>query len=179
MNERRIQLTLARELRSELCCAPNYTPRHWWECDVWAVMRSRLEVEFEIKLSVADFKADAKKSGYANKIGAARGSIGRTTKMDLLANCPEYGPSRFVYVIPRELEAEITPLLPDFAGLWTIDTRGSDDRLYWVVRKERPGTRRHNRKVSKGEIRLCQSRMWYRYWEALRDNDRLIYEVAR
>jgi len=40
---------------------PNYTPAHWFECDLIRVTKAGYLEEFEIKISVADFKADAKK----------------------------------------------------------------------------------------------------------------------
>lgn len=63
MNERTIQLALFQHLRSTcVCAAPNYTPDGWWECDVWAVTRAGYGIEYEIKLSVHDFRADKQKA---------------------------------------------------------------------------------------------------------------------
>jgi len=40
---------------------PNYTPRGWWECDVFELTKAEMFVEYEIKLSRADFRADRNK----------------------------------------------------------------------------------------------------------------------
>ena len=43
------------------CCMPNYTPRDWWECDVFCVSKAGYFTEYEIKLTAQDFRADAQK----------------------------------------------------------------------------------------------------------------------
>lgn len=41
---------------------PNFTPKTWWECDIFSVNDNGMMYEHEIKLSVQDFRADFKKT---------------------------------------------------------------------------------------------------------------------
>ena len=41
---------------------PNYTPATWWENDLFQVTKAGYWVEFEIKRSISDYRADFKKS---------------------------------------------------------------------------------------------------------------------
>lgn len=165
-SERTIQLAILSEIRSSIVCAcPNYTPSHWWECDLWAVTKAGYAVEYEIKISVQDFKADAAKGKVPwndNYVGA----LPRTTKHTELAAFNPRGPSRFFYVIPTELEEAIKPILPAWAGLGLFDGgRGV------VFVKSAPSL--HRVKVKPREIRLAQTRMWHRYWDAISQLERL------
>jgi len=165
-SERTIQLAILSEIRSSIVCAcPNYTPSHWWECDLWAVTKAGYGVEYEIKISVQDFKADASK-GKVPRNDNYVGSLPRTTKHTELAAFNPRGPSRFFYVIPTELEDAIRPILPPWAGLGLFD---GDRRVVFV--KAAPSL--HRVKVKPREIRLAQTRMWHRYWNAIGQLDRL------
>lgn len=96
-------------------CMPHYTPRRWWECDVFELTRAGYFREYEIKLSVSDFRADGQKSKF-NRL-----TLQTRNKHQLLAGRSVDGPSQFFYVTPQGL---IRPQdLPEFAGLieffWT------------------------------------------------------------
>ena len=163
-NERTIQLAIMRETRSSLLtAAPNYTPVGWWECDVWGVTKARYVVEYEIKLSVNDFRNDAEKA--RERWTREDGWMTDTTKHAALASGDRRGPSRFFYVVPSELQSKIEPRLPAWSGLGLFDGR----RVFFV--KEAP--KLHTHKVRIREVRLAQNRMWYRYWESLADLDRI------
>lgn len=105
------------------CVVPNYTPRHWWECDVFEVTRSGYFVEYEVKLSFADFVKDRQKM----KEGQYRLTAGRydgtrdpgIKKHDQLTNRAAGIPSRFWYVCEQTIATQIVSkmLLPEWAGL--------------------------------------------------------------
>ncbi len=160
MNERYIQLRLKSLLQSScVVIAPNYTPMDWWECDLWAVTRNGYAAEYEIKLSVADFRADAKKSALRSKSGI--GWVEQNKHEQIRTS--EHAPSRFYYVVPKDMQS-LLPEIPEWAGFIVVDG--------WPkIVKAAP--RLHNRKARKREIRLAQTRMWHRYWACLGDIERM------
>lgn len=90
---------------------PNYTPKQWWECDVMEITASGFFREYEVKLTVGDFLADAK------KVRAEDRYLGRlsTTKHSRLVLADPCGPCQFWYVTPEGL---LHPsMVPDWAGL--------------------------------------------------------------
>ena len=98
----------------------NYTPKDWWECDVFEITDAGYFREYEIKLSAGDFKADAKKE----KRGWDYDHLTRKVtnpliggKHEMLANGDTRGPSAFSFVIPEGL----IPIesIPAWAGLIT------------------------------------------------------------
>jgi hypothetical protein len=85
----------------------NYTPLDWFEADCFEITKSGYFVEWEIKISLADFKADRHKEDKYFKNGK---------KHDRLLARDIKGPTRFYYVAP---EGMIKPEdLPPWAGLW-------------------------------------------------------------
>ncbi len=163
-SERAIQLAIADDIRSSVVVAvPNYTPVKWWEADLWAVTKAGYAVEYEIKVSLADFKGDTKKASRIFDPDAQTFDLQK--KHDRLAACDPSGPSRFFYVVPVELRSAVEARLPAWAGLGLIQS----NRVRFV--KQAPTL--HRVKVGRREIQLALRRMWYRYWQAIRDVERL------
>lgn len=91
---------------------PRYTPPNWWECDVAEVTKADLLVEYEIKVSRADFKIDRLKSRVVYRTGI------KELKHHLLRDRHTSGPSRFWYVTPVGL---LNPTeIPKWAGLLEV-----------------------------------------------------------
>ncbi len=124
---------------------PNYTPGGWFECDVFAVTKAGYGVEFEIKVTAADFKRDAEK----------------TSKHELLAARSERAPSRFWYVVPSGLTS---PLLPEYAGLMTFN----GNRI--AIARDAP--RLHSALVPENTLSHALSVCYWRYWRERRSNSR-------
>jgi hypothetical protein len=82
---------------------------HRWhhKPDVMGVERGRRVLEIEIKRSVADFKADAKKRIWGYR------SLGYAV------------PFKFWYLVPPELVEEILPMVPAGLGLLTVGPKTS------------------------------------------------------
>lgn len=188
MTERQIQLAIIRTITPSICCAaPNYTPNGWWECDLWAVTKAGYAVEYEIKLTAADFNADKHKrstklvdrdlcedAGYRSEYPHRPDG-----KMWLPVNKHELalkgcGPSKFFYVFPAEL-AHLEPRVPAWAGV----AIAGGDRYSRGIRGLREAPRLHKNKVSKREIAVCQRRMWYRYWQGLEQIQRMCDDRKR
>jgi len=106
---------------------PNYTPENWFECDLFRVTKAGYAEEFEIKLSVADFKADAKKGPDDNdrllhellpdNHWRKQKFDGRTKHERLSAGDP-LGPIRFWFAMPEVVAAKVE--IPVWAGLVTF-----------------------------------------------------------
>lgn len=98
---------------------PNYEPKQWFECDVFELTEAGFFREYEIKLSRADFKADARKcrTNYEPS-GRADGSLYESrheNKHASLAARATHGPTRFWYVCPSDLLT--VEEMPEWAGL--------------------------------------------------------------
>lgn len=107
--ESEIQVRLFNEFRSgSTLIIPNYTPRGWFECDLFRVTKAGYGYEYEIKVTAADFRADRKKIQPRSRRRPSE------KKVDLLEAraCPIRG---FWYVMPIDL----VPVedVPPWAGL--------------------------------------------------------------
>jgi hypothetical protein len=143
---------------------PNYTPPQWWECDLCVVTKANLWAEYEIKLSLSDLRADARKACERyekcrpHHRGGRRGLYTRRTivvnKHEALKRGEPFGPSRFFYVVPRELADHVPP----WAGLWIISPSGG------YVRKHRESKRLHRHAVQRSFITAMQTAAYHRFW---------------
>lgn len=158
MTERQIQNALfwplCRKGHQNIC--PNYTPRGWWECDLFSVTRAGFMVEHEIKISVADFRNDAKKEGrhYDRE---ARELLIRNKHAQLALADPK-GPARFFYVVPEGLVGAAD--VPEWAGL--IHMQVSRYGLRPETVKEAP--KLHRVKADSGIRAHVESVFAHRYW---------------
>lgn len=165
VNAYQIQLALMREcFRRHLCC-PNYTPSGWWECDVFEVTKAGCFYEYEIKLSVADFKADARKEnrkwidGYGED---AKYDV--TNKHDLLSKGDSRGPQRFFFVVPKELADQI--VIPAWAGLITVRYyESAKSRFKASIQTEKDAPRLHKQKVNPKVLEHVRGIFYYRFME--------------
>lgn len=124
MNEKLIQrsLMLGRYSRSIVC--PNYTPKDWFECDLIEVTKSGFFREYEIKLTLSDFRADRSKK--ANKRVFVDGQLTTElqSKHQRLADGDINGPVQFWFVCPKGLIPHTE--LPAWSGL--IEVEASNPR---------------------------------------------------
>jgi len=156
LTARSIGVTIFNKLHSasELII-PRYTPPKWWECDVWRLTKSGYEQEFEIKLTMQDYRIDVLKERSTGWVYDP--SIGRMApreaelKHDLLAGS-DRGPQRFWYVVP---DAMMGVEVPEYAGLMVAG------RYSVAVLKEAP--KRHKRKWEGDRADLLRS-FYHRYW---------------
>ncbi len=161
MNEKVFQNALFddRVRRGVKLMCPNYTPKRWWECDLFTVTEAGYSTEYEIKLTKYDFMKDAAKSDNSYDARRARRS-GREMpgKHELLAARSERCPNRFFYVVPDGMltEAEV----PEWAGLITIENYHGRWRPSTL--KEAP--RLHKTKISEEQLKHLHSVFYYRYW---------------
>lgn len=161
MTERAIQtaLWIAKHKTHSLMC-PCYTALDWWEADMFAVTKAGFAVEFEIKISVRDFKEDAgkKREVYDKELkdAGAKWPYREVLKHELLAKRYEHGPSRFYYVCPDGVLT--TDMMPEWAGLLHYHPR----RWRFSVEKEAPQL--HRIPVRPCVISHLTGVFQWRYW---------------
>lgn len=137
MTAKDIQRRLIFDLYKRSFVIPNYTPKGWWECDLFELTEAAFFREYEIKISRADFKSDASKSQtrahWRTNLYANAAELETTdTKHSLLAERSVRGPSNFSFVVPDGL---IEPSeLPEWAGLIYASASKGNHRPPWNVR---------------------------------------------
>ncbi len=153
MNEGIITRSLCADNYAANTVIANFTPPNWWENDVCMVTKSGYWIEYEVKLTVADFRVDSQKQKEV--LPRAWGEpVKFENKHDLLANT-ERGPCRFFYVVPEGLLAN--EQLPVWAGL--IEVVGTaQSRVYFREKVAAP--RRHKRKDESLVSRIHESCYW-------------------
>lgn len=105
---------------------PRFTPPSWFECDVAEITKAGFFVEYEIKTTITDFHADAKKRLPAVRWTFAEGwlekPIEQPTKHERLASRDEQGPARFFFVSQSGVIPE--SVIPEWSGLiWIAGNR--------------------------------------------------------
>lgn len=122
-----IALTLMRERYRRNFCLPNYTPAKWWECDVFELTEAGYFREYEIKLTLSDFKADAKKENVLRTGSWPNMVETRRRKHDCFGH--ECGPRQFWYVVPEGLLT--VEQVPTWAGLIEVFDLRPGHISYW------------------------------------------------
>lgn len=159
MNAREIAVAVMADRWQRSFCLPGYTPRNWWECDVFELTGAGFFREYEIKLSRADFKRDAEKDGWAGHWDPGEG---RKNKHELLAQGDARGPVQFWFVVPEDLVT--VDEVPEWAGL--LYFRENKERRLWerpgyiVARKKAP--RLHNTRLDPKVERHARGITYYR-----------------
>ena len=160
LNEWLVQRDLIHRL-NEKWMLTNFTPFDWWECDLFCLNRNMRWKEIEIKLSVADFKADQKKDRYHPDDDWAYGpQPPKQKKHELLSAGHEHCPNLFYYCMPNEIVEKVE--IPEYAGLMTFDY--SDDSMSYIkIIKRAP--KLHDNKMDKtifGQLSLSATNRYLR-----------------
>lgn len=146
MNESRIQDYLYQwlEKRGQLFITPNVKLYGKRECDLVSVSLNKMITEYEIKISVADFKRDFKDK--ALKHTYLRG--GNTFKV--------YTPNYFCFVFPAQVYRDDLEI-PFYSGVIAIGKSGNAR----VIKKAK---RIHTLPASERDINYLSRGLMYRYW---------------
>lgn len=116
------------DVKNHQLALPNLRSVYRWEMDLFSVTRAWLTHEYEIKVTLADFRADAKK---------------RAKHQDLALEYINTGPNYFWYAIGGfELSADE---VPSYAGLLRVYWH--ERWQQWTVAVERQARRRHPHKM--------------------------------
>jgi hypothetical protein len=103
--------------------APNFQTIYMNECDVISVNKRNLTHEFEIKISLSDFKADFKKTQKHRLLKTGKGTVvhrGKKTNQISFQTC-----NYFYYVCPACLIHQ--DMIPSYAGLIWVHYDGRID----------------------------------------------------
>lgn len=152
MNEKTIQNALWRSvlMRSSKVVVPNFTPRKWFECDVFSVSKAGYWSEWEIKLSVKDFVADAtKKNIFGGKLLEKHAALREADS----SRCPSY----FWFVLSEEVAAKV--VVPEWAGVRII--RPGRRPTFTM---DRPARRLHKEPAGESLVKQAMVACYWRYW---------------
>lgn len=183
MTERDIQRELYWSRRGGCSLiVPNYTPWSWFECDIFAVTKIGYFHEYEIKLTISDFKADRHKTrarGHWENGRWLRHPV--QTKHARLASADIRGPSRFTYVVPEGMvvldppeRIDPTACLPDWAGLiYVVPIMSDGYPVRYRLSSVRTGPRLHREKVTPRTVEHARRVCYYRMWSERMTTDEL------
>lgn len=161
MTEADVINIILRDRWAKSFCLPRYTPSKWWECDVFEVTKSGYFREYEVKLTLADFKADAKKERRPymtyNQQTMDWDVPALESKHGLLGAENYRGPSRFWYVTPARLIPR--EMLPTWAGLIEIEPSHARD---WREREAVPAPVLHRSKIDSAVMDHARGICYYR-----------------
>lgn len=160
----RIASRLISERMQKSFVIPRYTPANWFECDVFEVTKSGYFREYEIKMTRADFFADAKKQKNINEMVQVDGrwtfsKVPQRTKHQRVESKDVSGPTQFWFVVPDGL---IVPEeCPAWAGL--ICVRVTEDPNYIPVLQRVQAPRLHGKKLDDKVLRHAQGVCYWRF----------------
>ena len=138
---------------------PRYTPARWWEADVFEITRAGYFREYEIKLTRADFLADAekRKEQRFRRVGLPTND---QTKHERVQQGDPAGPSQFWFVTPAGL---LTPeMVPPWAGLIEMCVRRPGKPLWMHETVVKVAPRLHREKFELKRRRHAESVLYYR-----------------
>ena len=155
--ELEVQVALFNILQGKKLVLPNFTPWKWWECDIFSLSNAGYYAEYEIKLSVSDFKADAKKCDRVRRV-----------KHENMRNPAMCGPNNFYYVMPKEISDLVE--IPEWAGLVTVISGENyfTKKPYTSARITKLAPRLHNKKCDSRIIEQAEKCIYWRMWSALK-----------
>lgn len=140
------------------------------EMDIFALRKSGLLDEVEVKISVSDFKADFKKSvtiqypfPVYNEGSSYPARYGKANKHEKIAS-GKTPCNRFYFLVPEAISNKIS--VPDHAGLLVWKDNDS-----YGIREVKPAPLLHRTKVDKDFIFSIVSKCHFKMWDLIRDND--------
>lgn len=161
-----ISLMGSERVRRNLC-VPRYTPPGWFECDVFEVTRPGFFCEYEVKLTLRDFKDDNQKRMAKRPHQWGTPEIWEN-KHDLLSRGDVRGPSQFWFVTPPGLVTHTD--LPVWAGLIELDDRGECHRpsQRWTISELVKAPNLHRNKFDPKHRERAVGACYYRFHDLLR-----------
>lgn len=142
-----------------------------WESDLLLVTNSGYYYEFEVKITLSDFKRDFDKTAKHQimRSGKKESRSYRKVNGKVVESVREYPrkrPNYFFYAVPYYLEEKVSELVPEYAGLVVIDEGGHP-----ITRKKAP--KLHS---DKNDINL-QDKFYHNWRNAKSNNERLTKEI--
>ncbi len=129
-----------------LTAVPNFYIENDWdktfECDLFVITKSLITIEYEIKMTKADYLKDFEKRTTLSK------------KHDLIENGERT--NRFYFVLERDIDV----VVPKYAGL--IEFKVYDGYIRFEKKKDAPLL--HKNKAEDKLIRRCANKLLWRYY---------------
>lgn len=159
MNAKQIQREIIESRWRTSTTVPNYTPKNWFECDVFEVTKSGYFREYEVKISRADFFADAEKFKRQWKDLTSSEEITKSKHNELARGALE-GPSEFYFVTPINI-VQLSDI-PSWSG-WIVaeDSPRRRQRVNIVTVKKAP--RLHKVKINPEIEQHARGVCYYRF----------------
>lgn len=118
-------------------CLPNFY-LHNCECDIMLIMPSGISSEFEVKLTKADFKNDAKKQIHHFRVHS-----GNKLEYVLQGGLTNY----FYYILPEELIPILENDIPSKFGICYLEKGKYVNNDYYSFHYHRQATQLHKNKI--------------------------------
>lgn len=163
MTEAEIQRALNQSFRKSMAVIPNVY-LFGEESDLLRIMKNGWVVEYEIKLSRSDFRADFRRKGkhkyMAERVVEPASYWYKNNHNHRTAQSPEVAkswtiPNRFVFVCPEGLLT--VEDMPEYAGLYYV--KGMQ------VRKVKSPPLLHREKIGEGSLKRLVSVLSHRLWD--------------
>lgn len=165
-NKAVVALMYGDRMRRNLC-VPRYTHPNWFEADVFEVTKPGYFREYEVKLTLRDFKDDAKKAMEKQPRNWGAPQVFEN-KHEMLSKGDTRGPSQFWFVTPEGLIDQ--SILPPWAGL--IELRDRDPHFRpsqrWVPVERVKAPVLHRKKISDQYREFAVGACYYRFHDLLR-----------
>lgn len=177
MTENDVVLTIIRERHKRGTCMPRYTPNKWWEADTWEITDSFFSIEYEVKLTRADFKKDAFKADeppkYHWRSETPEWGPHLSKHVRLQMGDPN-GPSQFYFVTPQGMLTAAD--IPHWAGWATVSRRNQYYKppFHLDLHIEKKAPRLHKEKVDEKAVRAIHKCGYYRFHSAIWDLERAL-----
>lgn len=163
MTARDIQRTLMRGRFAKSKVWPNYTPNGWFECDLIEITSAGYFIEYEIKISRADFRADFDKArpdwSKPYRFGMPQEMLNKHDRLN--TDLTDATPRRFYFVVPEGMIDR--EHVPHYAGLITIKPGRSRLDEYEVVR----APDRHRQKLPQAILEHARGICYWRWHRLL------------
>lgn len=123
-----------------------------WESDLLLITKSGYYYEFEVKISLSDFKHDFTKQKKHKLLMKHKDSN----------DIPNY----FYYAVPYFLAEKVVELIPEYAGLVVITKNGWPEII-------KPAPKLHSNKI----VKNLQDKFYYNWRNAKELNKKLVKEI--
>lgn len=136
-----------------------------WESDLIIVNKSGYISEYEVKLSVSDFRNDFKKQGHIKSHTNFYGEyLNGNTKHESLVK--GFGPNRFFYCFPADMipHSEV----PEWAGIIHIRSFNHNNIHFLTTSIIRNPKRLHSNKATKDQIDKINTALYYKVFNRMK-----------
>lgn len=133
-----------------------------FESDVLVLKPSGYLIEYEIKLSVSDFRADFRKKRKVHR--HQRNSPTYTRHEFILSG---KGANRFYYALPDDIYKKVKDEIPPWAGILTFHPREVDGKKYVIIGHQRNAKLLHKKTFGNEAKSKILTAMYWKAWRKI------------